>query len=152
MVTRVSARERERATFLLVGPDFNSFHSFHFFHSTSQKGAVALGSALENDMVLWTPTHHKKGHATSNQSRMSDRRRGNSNSNSKSKNNETKRSSSTKHPPRRVTHVLRSLLLSENPFGQNGGEALLDACRRCVSIHSLGGKLVIPWFYFSEDF
>ena len=35
-------------------------------------------------------------------------------------------------------HVLRTLLLGNNPIGRNGGEAMLDACRKCLSLRDLG--------------
>ena len=38
----------------------------------------------------------------------------------------------------RLPHVLRTLLLGDNPLEQNGGEAILDACRKCLSIHDVG--------------
>ena len=82
-------------------------------------------SALENDIVLGTHHHKKRNLATSNRSRMTDRRKG---------------SSGKKITPKihRLPHVLRTLLLGDNPLEQNGGEAILYACRKCLSIHDVG--------------
>lgn len=105
----------------------------------TEKGAVALGSALENDSVLGVHHGHphrdgqnnKKGNhrATSRQSRMSDRRRTGGGSSS---------AAVQAVQVRRMPHVLRTLLLGDNALGQHGGEALLDACRKCMSLHCLG--------------
>ena len=39
---------------------------------------------------------------------------------------------------RRMPHVISTLLLGSNPFNQNGGEAILDACRKCMSLRNIG--------------
>ena len=87
-------------------------------------GASAIGSALESRVLRKSSKVR-----SSSPSRMSTRK-GHKNQAEKKRKNVTS--------SEEVAHVLSVIDLGSNPLGVRGGEALLDAARKCVSLQKVG--------------
>jgi hypothetical protein len=102
------------------------------------EGASALGSALESRVLKRSAPAR-----TTSPSRMSSRRfgPGDRRGGERPRKEDDRAGISntrSRKEGKEVAHVLQNLLLGSNPLGVRGGEALLDAARKCTSLHDVG--------------